>query len=881
MNGQFPYVKIINASAGSGKTYSLAQEFLSLTLHDNIDLAQRLPSILVLTFTRNATKEMKNRILLFLKKEALREDDKKVQERANSLLEMILRDYFCYFNVHTIDSFLMEILSSLALEYGVTPDLELLLESSQLIEVALEQWIEEINQNLEGYKEIIDQFLSLVNEFEGIKFLWDPLDKLKIIVNRLLQKEADSIEEVKFNPKYYFDFKEKFNQFFEELKTIYFLGKGELSLKSNQKWIEKLIEGGGGFSFDTIINKSISEKNFPFVKPKGGESILYKELKERWFSLSNLYKEVIYFYSLTKYYPYLVIYSQVKRHIKRVKLEMGIAFLGELTKSILASIRDKELTYPFVSIINRYRHILLDEFQDTSKIQWYIIQFIVEEALSKGGSFFAVGDLKQAIYMFRNADYKIMKGIIEAICKKEYGSIPFLRIVQENSLIEKLKFNQRSDGEIVNYCKEVFTVRLKEILSQEESDYEDRSLLTSFEQSCIKGRENRGYVKTYLFNFEEEELMDKEGVKNVILEIIKDVSQRFDYGDIAILAYHNREVETIINWLVEAQIPATSFSSLDIRKRKIIGEILAFLKFVDTPWDDLSFATFILGDIFERKLKKDESSYNRNSILKWMEGRGTQNLPYLYLKFRFDFKELWDRYFALLLKIAGSYPLYEFVTKFFSKFSLFEDFPEETGTLIQFLEIINRLAYQGVNTISEVIEKFESSYSEEELFSLLLPELKNSVNVMTFHKAKGLGFDVVINLISLSKIRPDFLPIEVLEDFKTKEPNFFYINKKVGQIVEELGEFYNEKRLDEKIQVMNLLYVALTRAKHELYNIVLMPEDERKLPLWLKLFKEEERGEKGIHRVKEKRYPKKIVDIEINQFEERDGYPFRFKEVGN
>ncbi len=269
-----------------------------------------------------------------------------------------------------------------------------------------------------------------------------------------------------------------------------------------------------------------------------------------------------------------------------MKKQRGQIFIDDVTRSLADHLSTDAVPEIYFKIGEMIYHYLIDEFQDTSQIQWNNLFPLVEESLSKGGSLFVVGDTKQSIYGFRDADWKIMKQLTE--------ENPFPSARHE---VRSLDTNYRSSEKIVSFTKEVFhTIIPREGFAAEAA----ASGLSTFEQHVTAENAGKGYVEVQCLRAEDD-VPERRAVRGIVEECL---SRGYRYSDIAILTPTNKRVIDVSGWLNEGGVPIISHSTLDVRRRKSAGEIIALLRFLDSPVDDLSFATFILGGVFSGALRK-------------------------------------------------------------------------------------------------------------------------------------------------------------------------------------------------------------------------------------------------------------------------------------
>jgi len=885
---KFPQAIIIDASAGSGKTHALTQRFIRLILSRHIPYND-LTNILAITFTNNAAREMKQRILGTLKKLALNEEcveKKQICELVNLKPEEIVRgagqaveaiiERYSDFHVQTIDSFMRRILSASTLELDLPMDNEITESYRPLINSAIPLLIDSVGEGATPYPHLlrgislkeVKEFLDFLTQ-EAETFPWNPEDTIRREFESFLREEGKILEEIAFEDKWSLTMKK-----FEDVCQIY----------------KKVVENGledkiKDKTKEAIKNKDIKELIINFNKEnlwfdgrkKSGLNETYPDMEK---SLLPIVEEMTELFSLSKYSHYSPLYQEFKKCLDKVKRRAGILHFDDINKKLSQYLQENGIVPEvFFRLGDRLYHFLLDEFQDTDRVQWENIRPLLEEAYSKGGSLYAVGDMKQAVYMFRKADYRIMREIVDGIKSKSKEVLS--PSVAENAEVIPLMENYRSGGVILDYVDDIFKNKLKNKIGDEDILKEDRTGLTNYSQAVLKEKKGAGYVKAIEVAVDEDEAREK----GVLRGILDDVLSRYPNSKVAILCRRNREVEEIVGWLTEWQIPAASFSSLDIRKRKIIREIISLLQFLDSPIDNLKFAEFITGEIFMAAVKSSGLSPNvfiggrrleLSDIFELLFQRVEEGRrDYLYIWFKEHHPDLWQSLFEDLFNKVGYLPLYELVSLIYRTFKVFEKFSGESAFLVRFLESIGSVEGRGMNNIKDFLE-IVSEDDGESILEVFLPDYINAVKVMTFHKAKGLGFPVVINMIyDGGQGRKDSRYFE-----KDREKiRIHYIVKDFCDKSSKLAGLYSEKELDERIQDLNLLYVANTRAKKELYNVII--HKKRPTRYLKELFDNFENGKKE----KEER-GESIPDKDILGQEEPRGIiildreSFQFREEG-
>ena len=851
---KFPHALLISASAGSGKTYTLTQRYVQFLLSEKVP-NNDLSSILAVTFTNNAAKEMKARILACLKELALDKNCQKMEEtlglvslsrdevhrRARELVERIIANY-SDFHIQTIDSFLARVMSASADELKLPLKAEITMAYDVLIDLALYSLFSKIGKE-ELPAETVDKFLAVLPKTGS--YPWNPARRVKDNFNSFLTQEGKTAGLIKASAgDYEALLKVKFSAALKFCAGLIKHFGAELLKPSSAAAIEagNLTDFLAAYSFTYGIFHGVKKKSFP----AGWE----KDIAH----LSDLVIELTELNAAAYYHPYVGIYDRFKAELERVKRgKTDVIHINDIAKKLSVYINERNVPEIYLKLGERISHFLVDEFQDTNRLQWDVIRPLVEESLSKSGSLFVVGDIKQAIYMFRNADYKIMRDLLDkAEGKKEEAENISLEPLGGELKYANLPVNYRSDGEVLAYVDKIFKDKLKNTPGL---IGEDITELTTYEQQVQPGRVMDGYVKTGVLELEDPD--DTAGQKEWLLEAVKSAAKRYPLGEIAILIGKNKRIEPVVEWLTEANIPVASLSSLDIRKRKVVAELISYLKFLETPSDDLSFADFITGDIFNRLTGLERAEMN--DFISFVRAKDRGALLYSGFRNHPKYGKYWEDYLNEAFRKVGYLPLYELVTLVYGKFELFENFPEEAAFLSRFLDAACSLEGEGVTSPRSFIE-YASGEDEDKakVFTIALPEYIDAVRIMTFHKSKGLGFSVVINLMYEERGRSDPMYFEE----KDGAINVYHITKAAAEHCVNLGRVYKDSKTDGNVQELNLLYVVSTRASHELYNLIIRKarRTEAKEARLLDVFDNYEQGKPAAHKP-EQRKPSAPVAI--------------------
>ena len=851
--GEQSEIILISASAGSGKTHALTRRYVTLLLG-----GAEPQTILAVTFTNNAAKEMRERILGWLKLAAsgtaCQETDQLMEDtglkmpalkaKAGAILQDLLSNYY-NLHVQTIDSFLNRIAMAAVGELGMPLHPEITMSHRRLTDVALYSLLSR-EEGASLTRDEIDKFLDSLPP--GNAYPWDPVEKLREIYENFLTFEGKSegsivpadADEKKVR-KAQDAIVEKSRALLKEADA----GKHTYGDKKPygaavKKKAREAIEAG---NYVAIVD-AFGDKYgfFDGVKMRSQGNVGPFEAATA--DIRAAIGEYIRLHAYHRLAGFVKIYPRFKAELERIKSGVeDVAHIDDIAKKITAYLkRTGGAVVPevYVRLGEQVKHFLIDEFQDTDPLQWRALMPLIHNALSNGGSLFVVGDIKQAIYMFRYADYKIMRRFMDALAGKDIpdgdplgmetliaNAEPRHRVAQE------LKDNHRSGGVLVEYAAGLFKERLPayrggELLSKDN----DPTGLTSYHQAAEKSKAKAGLFREFVFSRKDlkEAAADSEDaadpadapVSAKVVELIKDAHKRYRYDQIAVLAPQNNNIRAVVGWLNAAGVPVASMSSLDIRERAVVAELIALLTFLEFPGDDVAFLNFACGDIFLKA-----SGLPREKVLAAAEEHRRQkdakrDRP-LYKIFEEMHGAAWKEYLAPLFTKVGYLPVYELGVLAFSRLRVFANFKDEACFLVKFLEVLASLQGEGAADARSFIN-FANDEGEDAAgaFSIELPEYIDAVRVMTFHKSKGLGFPVVINLLYEKRGQGGSASDRnIYYDRDGAEVRVVYIKKEFCGWEPRFAAIAAEREADEKVQALNELYVVTTRAKNELYNLVI------------------------------------------------------------
>ncbi len=866
----YPHIIIALSSAGSGKTETLARRYIQTLLFNTDTYPQ---SILAITFTNKAAQEMRERILTKIKKLILLDsetiedfialsDTEKItipliDNYKSYLKEKIfdnLLENFYDFHVSTIDSFVNKIIKALSKNLHIPPDYEIITDTSNYIDEGINILFEKLYYELKQpsqqgkIKELIDEFIDAYISINAspleikwtprklfssfFKFFWDKETNL----GRLSSKK-NSVDHF----KYFDDFKSNFLNFYDTLLNSY--DKQSLN-KKNLPVIERIYdkllhiqENNKEHTLASIVKEELGKIYGKILAP--GKYLIkkkaiprinapLKKLENLWFKIMDLTRKLTYSYALNYALPFKSVYLTFRDEIMTEEFlkNRNLLFIEELNLRI----REMKSSYDisslateiYIYLADRFKHYLIDEFQDTNRMQWENLKIIVDEAISSNGSLFIVGDKKQSIYRFRGGDYSIIDEI-----ETEYNN----RVTIYKILLDT---NYRSAKKIIEFNNIIFEqANIKNFVSlmlkknkKGIDEYTEKLInkyieVYKFSKQTPYKEFDEGYIEIKTFSVSKEER--DEIIKEEIKRIMKDLSERNIIGNYSIgfLTREREEATKITEWLLEMGYSVDSESTLDIRYSTFINEIISLLKFFNNPEDDLAFAEFITGKIF--------NFFTEFSFEKLFNLRKHKDAP-LYIVFRENYPEVWEKYIKEIFSHrAGFTSVSELILDICRKFKLFEipEFSKYTSYLIKLIEVAEFSSSE--NSLQGFLDYWQKAPPAAEEFKVMQShEGHKSINVITIHKAKGLEFDVVIIPFAyFKKELGGWGTIKSLYYFKSSnnEWDVAYINENIAQASPYLYQVKLKETIQRTIDELNTIYVAFTRAKFELY--ILIQKDSR------------------------------------------------------
>jgi len=820
-------LKQVKASAGSGKTYQLTRRFLGL-----LDAADEQdtpfvctnrpgrgftwPEIMAVTFTNKAAAEMKERVVGGLKASALgiEEDPACSPATARTTVGAILRRYH-RLNIRTIDSLLVLLLRLFALEFGVRPDFEIVFDERELFDAVFDHFLAlcEADEDAAG---LLDSAVGTLIRQEGRNGFWiqDTVrDRLRELTGCIETRTGDLLTDQQAIIELLTGEYASFRQSVEAMGTH----AEEKGLPLNKYFRDFLSNCLDMELFDPVPDSASIKKTSAaacvLAKGKGlvdeRTESFYARLQGKWteYRQSRAILAGAYFLA-----PAIDIALRLENGLEELQRRQGMVLNSGVAGHVIGLLAEGgAVSEAYCRLGCRLHHLLVDEFQDTNRDQWQAITPLAGECLSKGGSLFFVGDVKQAIYGWRGGDSALFDEVMHQ---------PEVAGLVELPMAENLPDNWRSHRNVVEFNNRFFA-NLEDpaqvadladrVLPDADADFRGEfadQLMLSFRdcaQSLPEKHQNTGgYVRM--------ERLEGGGSGEIVEQTLErldalmdDLAARRNYRDIGILVRSHTHATLVCDLLVQKNIPVITENSLQLDRHPVIRQLAGFLGFLDFPRDDAAFLAFIGG----RELFLAESGLDETELLGWLIKPRKRPLG---VQFREDFPGPWQRLVEPFYNQSGLMTPYDLTMEAVRVFRVLERHPEAELYVRRFLEVIHLAEENGYGSLSAFLEYWEEKSDQEKV---PLPENIDAVRIMTIHKAKGLEFPVTI------------VPFH---HWKTDTDRNFTVRELKGHsllvpLKKDLGRPYQESLGRAVREQLNLLYVAWTRAREELYGFY--PEKAR------------------------------------------------------
>ncbi len=830
-------ITVYKASAGSGKTFTLAASYIELLL--NSDDASAFRHTLAVTFTNKATAEMKERIMARLydlahalhtpeaegfrremKKRLPHLSDEQMQHRAAAALRAILHDYD-HFAVTTIDSFFQTLLTHLAHELGLSSGFRVDINDGEVVSRAVDRLMEALPTRPKLMAALITYITKRIDDNKN----WNPTSEMKELGNHLLKEKVllhdEQLEEALSAPQATSKYAQKLKAILTEalthitqaaddflkcynnatcndsayigvkevlkyghrLRTAHAAADKTKALEEPGKTIQKMID-----SADEWVGTKHRGKQAVMATAESlrTELQVLDKMRQQVLTVANTYK-----LSTAQLSP-LGLMNEIRMEMNRLNRENNRVLLAKTPQLLNNVVGDNDASFVFERVGTRFRHVMIDEFQDTSVMQWDIFRRLLIESISGLGSCLLVGDVKQSIYRFRNGDWRILQNIESTMGQDRVDT-------------HQLDTNFRSGDVIINFNNTFFEKAAK-VLDLYAPDTKVSPIYTDVAQKC--SRKQGGYVRVRVdipqkkgSTPDPEETDLPEATNELAMQIRELHQQGLPFQKMGILVRKRSMAEKLIEHFSthHPDIRLVSDEAFLLSASPLLQALIHALRYLMCPQN-------VVARLHVATYMSRHNTESKEQSLQEIIAQAESLLPEVLRNVQTTSTE--DGLLAL--------PLYELCERLLTDLSP-KITPEETPYVCCFLDNVMNFIDDGAADINALLTLWD-----ERLSTQAVPAGEtDGVRVLTIHKSKGLAFHTVFLPMCNWELEADRTPSD-LQWFAPKGKPYddiplLPINAEKAAADSIYADSYAEEHRWRRIENLNLLYVAFTRAQYNLY----------------------------------------------------------------
>lgn len=832
---------VYRSSAGSGKTFTLVKEYLKIALSDPQDPPQKYRHILAITFTNKAASEMKERVVRALKDLAEKDQSRlsgsaktlsgiliselsipahELSARAEKVLHAVLHNY-SDFAIGTIDGFTHKVIRTFAHDLHLPLNFEIEMDADKLLSEAIDTLMSRIGTDEKLTRALVEFSEQKANDEKN----WNiEQDLLKFAGNLLKEEGETNLAQLR---------KLSADDFFRIRKE----------LSENIHSFESSVMNAAKAAYDLILSKGLSPE--AFFQAKSGIAAYFKKLSEgvisyikpnsyvtktlgedKWYSgkasmsekgrideiRSSLtdhflkiqalyesgYSEYVLHVEINKRIYSLAVLNELEKIISENKKENNILHISEFNRLIANIVMNQPVPFIYERLGEKFSHYLLDEFQDTSLLQWYNLLPLLENSLGENNFNMVVGDGKQSIYRWRGGDVELFSKLpLVSGADTNELLMDRQRSLQGHFRLKQLNRNFRSKREIIAFNNSLFRFAADHFITEPHKDiYRDT------EQEADP-KNTGGYISLEFLEKGAEEQNDL--ILSKTLELIRQAREdHFLLREIAVITRNNAEGTFIASGLIAAGIGVISSESLLLKNSEEVNFILNLLRFIDEPLDPVSKSAALQYLLHSKQITGTDLHTLLTELRKHSPISG--------------FTDLLKGYgFGLHASILAKMPLFELCAEIVRIFSL----GEKAAAYIQFfLDEILVFSARNPNNIAGFLEWWTD---RSEKASVIVPAALDAVNILSIHRSKGLEFPVVILPYANWKMDKgkDELWIRMNGEENTLQTALVPNSKALNETA--FAAVYEEENGKAILDNINLLYVALTRPSERMHLITTFP----------------------------------------------------------
>lgn len=816
---------IYSASAGSGKTHKLAGIYLERLFRSRLNYRR----ILAVTFTHKATAEMKSRILdelnrlaeglgsLYLEDliSATGKSESIIRSEARDILFSILHDY-SRFSVSTIDSFYQKIIRAFARDIGLHTGFSVEIDHARILSTAISNTINSADND-----KLVRDWLTTfarTNIDEGKS--WDLKKNIAGLSGELFnekfrllsEEEKNKIGDKEFLGAYIREITAIRSEFRRKMKAIgsecmnYFdrFGLSDDMFFQKGRGVPSFVRSAANGMIKQPNNYVRSINEDPPHWSSGSQSPALGEALKAGLDSAvrdglKFYDDNIVFYNsaeqvLSNIYI-LGILSDILNHVHLITRDENTFLLSDAGELIYLITSQDQTPFIYERTGNTFSNFMIDEFQDTSVIQWLNFSHLVSNSMAQGYDNLVVGDIKQSIYRWRNSDWQTLNNLKQTSDGRRFISL-------------SLDTNYRSSSNIIRFNNSLFSV-IPRLLDEEASEHRPETSFSELYKEAVQkdpGRKSGGYVRLEFIENED----DTDWKENVLQRLPSLIEMFQDNGyrasDIGILVRDNIEGAVVLKSMISYSMECpeekrakynyniVSGESLLLSNSPVVNFLVAFLRVLDNSDDMISRAVMLRSymlatcttGVEETDLDKENLAGTCLRILPEGSDVFIESVRY---------RTLWD--------------ITENAISFFGLGSFSFNVPY----LNSFQDLVVNHNLSGNPGIASFLDWWDTEGIKK---SILLPENQDAIKVLTIHKSKGLEFKAVIT---------PFISWNL--DHKAFHTNIMWVTPQVHpfsnlgivpvRYKSDLGnsifeDSYFREKYSAYIDNINLLYVAFTRA---------------------------------------------------------------------
>lgn len=811
-----PQLQVYKASAGSGKTFTLAVQYIKQLLLN----PHAYRHILAVTFTNKATAEMKERILGQLyglsRSDAasesymvkLREEtgleESAIREAAGEALKNIIHDY-SRFRIETIDSFFQSVMRNLARELELGANLTIELRVKEVISDAVDQMIEKLDRK----SPVLNWLIEYIEERIEADRRWNVAGEIKSFGLNIFDEEymerGKALRKKLEDPQFIITFRKEirdlketaltqmagFREEFENILEGYNLTAGDLSQKERGviSYFRKISSGNLTDEVcNTIVEKCLADEHCwaPKSSPRHSEicQIAKTELMPLLQEAENFRKKNNYITNsctlALQHLNKLQLLTHIDYEVHDLNHTCGRFMLSDTNALLHELIHENDASFVYEKIGTTIDTVMIDEFQDTSRLQWENFRLLLRESLSQKEGSLIVGDIKQSIYRWRNGDWKILANIGK---DKAF-----------NTKDIHLSYNFRSEARIVEFNNAIFEAITQKISS------EDTEGIIANAYSDVRQATNKttpyGYAELNFLNENDTYAYPDITLHELATKVDSLISKGIMPGDIAILVRKNKNIPIIADYFDKhTPYKVVSDEAFRLDASCAICMIIDAIRFLAVPDDRIALGRLAVA--YQHDVC--HNTVNLNTILI------DDTCDYLPQAFTERLAEL---------RIL---PLYELTEQLYTVFNL-DEVKAQDAYLCAFYDAVTEYLRNNTSELTAFLDYWDEILHEKPIAS---GEIEG-IRIISIHKSKGLEFHTVLLPFCDWKMEnetnnhliwcaPPQCDDQLLQPFSRMD--LLPVNYSAVMEQSIFRDSYQNERRQLWIDSINLLYVAFTRAR--------------------------------------------------------------------